>query len=54
MMIVKADNRTEAGVLPTQTDIAAMGRYNEELIKAPAKAASRSGPSASSWHEAPR
>lgn len=34
MMIVKADKRTEAGVLPTQEDIAVMGQYNERLIKA--------------------
>jgi hypothetical protein len=34
MMIVKADNRTEAGVLPTEKDLATMGRYNDELIKA--------------------
>jgi hypothetical protein len=33
-MIVKADNRTEAGVLPTQKDIETMGKYNEQLIKA--------------------
>lgn len=34
MMIVKADKRTEAGVLPTEKDLAAMGKYNDELIKA--------------------
>ena len=34
MMIVKADRRTEAGVLPTQEDFAVMGKYNERLIKA--------------------
>ena len=34
MMIVKADQRTEAGVLPTRQDLETMGRYNEELIKA--------------------
>jgi hypothetical protein len=34
MMIVKADRRTEAGVLPTAEDIAVMGKYNEQLIKA--------------------
>ena len=34
MMIVKADNRTEAGVMPAQKDIETMGRYNEQLIKA--------------------
>jgi len=34
MVIVKADKRTEAGVLPTQKDIDAMGKFNEALIKA--------------------
>ena len=34
MMIVKADRRTEAGVLPTPQDLAAMDVYNQELIKA--------------------
>jgi len=34
MMIVKADKRTEAGELPTPQDLAAMGKFNEELIKA--------------------
>ena len=34
MMIVKADKRTEAGVLPTKKDLTTMGKYNEELIKA--------------------
>ncbi len=34
MMIVKADQRTEAGVLPTAQDLETMGRYNEQLIKA--------------------
>ena len=34
MMIIKADEKTEAGVLPTEADFAAMGRYNAELIKA--------------------
>jgi hypothetical protein len=34
MMIVKADKRTEAGVLPTQKDISAMDQYNQQLIKA--------------------
>ncbi len=34
MMILKADKRTEAGVLPTEEDLAVMGKYNEELIKA--------------------
>jgi hypothetical protein len=34
MMLLKADKRTEAGVLPTENDLKAMGKYNEELIKA--------------------
>ena len=34
MMIVKADKRTEAGVLPTAQDLAVMGTYNDRLIKA--------------------
>jgi hypothetical protein len=34
MMLLKADARTEAGVLPCREDFEAMGKYNEELIKA--------------------
>jgi hypothetical protein len=34
MMIVKANEDSEAGVMPSPESIAAMGRYNEELIKA--------------------
>jgi hypothetical protein len=34
MMIVKANKLTEAGVLPTETAMAAMHKYNEELQKA--------------------
>lgn len=34
MMLLKADNTTEAGVLPTRDDLEAMGKYNEELVKA--------------------
>ncbi len=34
MMIVKADRDSEAGVLPDEKLIAAMGKYNEELAKA--------------------
>ena len=34
MMLLKADKTTEAGVLPTREVLEAMGRYNEELIKA--------------------
>jgi hypothetical protein len=33
-MIVKADSRTEAGVMPTEQELADMGKYNDELIKA--------------------
>src|SRR5579864_841788 len=34
MVIVKADENTEAGVLPSTELLAAMGKYNEELAKA--------------------
>jgi hypothetical protein len=34
MMMVKANNNTEAGVMPDEKLIAAMTRYNEELAKA--------------------
>ncbi|TKR33094.1 YciI family protein [Luteimonas gilva] len=34
MVIVKADKNSEAGVLPDQALLAAMGKYNEELVKA--------------------
>jgi hypothetical protein len=34
MMIVKGSEKTEAGVLPTEDQTAAMGKYNEELQKA--------------------
>jgi hypothetical protein len=34
MMLLKADKVTEAGVLPSRTDLEVMGKYNEELIKA--------------------
>src|SRR5205809_6531593 len=34
MVIVKADKRTEAGVLPTAQELETMGAYNEQLIKA--------------------
>jgi hypothetical protein len=34
MMIVKSNERSEAGVLPSEKELAAMGAYNEELIKA--------------------
>jgi hypothetical protein len=34
MMLLKANKRTEAGELPTAEDLAIMGKYNAELIKA--------------------
>jgi hypothetical protein len=34
MILLKADKATEAGVLPSETQLAAMGAYNEELAKA--------------------
>ncbi|HET6689934.1 MAG TPA: YciI family protein [Miltoncostaeaceae bacterium] len=34
MVIVKADERTEAGVMPTAEELDAMGRFNTELVNA--------------------
>jgi hypothetical protein len=34
MVLVKADKSSEAGVLPDTRILAAMGKYNEELVKA--------------------
>ncbi|MCX6371596.1 MAG: YciI family protein [Actinobacteria bacterium] len=34
MMLLKADATTEAGVLPTEEQLAEMGKYNEELVTA--------------------
>ncbi len=34
MMIVKASERSEAGVMPTEAMLAEMGAYNAELVKA--------------------
>ena len=34
MVIVKATRDSEAGVLPTTEQLAAMGKYNEELVRA--------------------
>jgi hypothetical protein len=34
MVIVKATKNSEAGVMPTEESLAAMGKYNEELVKA--------------------
>ena len=34
MMIVKASKESEAGILPTEADLAEMGKFNEEMVKA--------------------
>ncbi len=34
MMIVKANKDSEAGILPSEKELAAMAKYNEELVKA--------------------
>jgi hypothetical protein len=34
MVIVKATNNSEAGALPSEDLLAAMGKFNEELVKA--------------------
>jgi hypothetical protein len=34
MVIVKADKNTEAGVLPSTKELADMGAYNDQLVKA--------------------
>jgi hypothetical protein len=34
MVLVKASKESEAGVLPDQKILAAMGKYNDELVKA--------------------
>jgi hypothetical protein len=34
MILLKSDKNTEAGALPSQEMLAAMGKYNEELVKA--------------------
>ena len=34
MVIVKATEDSEAGIMPSEQELAAMGRYNEELVKA--------------------
>jgi len=34
IILRKADQRTEAGVMPSEQLLAAMGNYNEELVKA--------------------
>jgi hypothetical protein len=34
MLLLKADRNTEAGVMPSKELMVAMGRYNEEMVKA--------------------
>jgi hypothetical protein len=34
MMLVKANEQSEAGVLPSKEELAEMGQFNEELLKA--------------------
>jgi hypothetical protein len=34
MLLLKADKNTEAGVLPSEELLAAMGKFNEEMVKA--------------------
>ena len=34
MILVKASPESEAGAMPSQAELAEMGRYNEELVKA--------------------
>ncbi|MFF5990780.1 YciI family protein [Prauserella flavalba] len=34
MMIVKGNEDTESGAVPSEEELAEMGRYNEELVKA--------------------
>jgi len=34
MMLVRANKKSEAGVLPDEKILSEMGRYNEELVKA--------------------
>ncbi|PXY29345.1 dehydrogenase [Prauserella sp. PE36] len=34
MMIVKASEESESGAVPSEQELAEMGRYNEELVKA--------------------
>lgn len=34
MMLIKSDRMTEAGVMPSEDILIAMGKYNEELVKA--------------------
>jgi len=34
MVMVRANKDTEAGVMPTTEEFAAMGKFNEEMVKA--------------------
>ena len=34
MMIVKSNNESEAGIMPSEQDLAEMAKYNEQLVKA--------------------
>ena len=34
MILAKATKDSESGIMPTEQDMAAMGRFNEELVKA--------------------
>jgi len=34
MILIKADKNSEAGIMPSQELLAAMGKFNEELVKA--------------------
>jgi len=34
MVLVKADENTESGAMPSEAELAQMGQYNEELVKA--------------------
>jgi hypothetical protein len=34
IVMVKANKETESGVMPTQAELAEMGKFNEELVKA--------------------
>lgn len=34
MVMMKANEQSEAGVMPSEEELAAMGRYNEELVQA--------------------
>src|SRR5258707_11300889 len=34
MVIVKADNNSEAGIMPSTELLTAMGKFNEEMVKA--------------------